>query len=583
MNMGPPGCQTTKDPAGYSAKAVLLTGAAVETAHEKSMTKRLTSTFFKASAAVLGFVVLAGCATDPQKAVHLAKPKTLPVRNLTNFSEALRCMDQLFLQFDRSDMVITSAGIPDETNIIATGTKDMLISAISRMSRQSDAFTFVDYDATQTDVHDLQGLAGFSEDFIIPDFYIRGAITQLDDAVIDEAVSANAGYDADVGLSEDSEVRRRTGFINGGINAQAVQTVAVVSLDLNVGDLVTRQIISGISAHNSIAVSQNSVQGGLGGQFSKLGASFNIALSKGEGLHQAVRTLIELSTIEVLGKLAEVPFWQCLEVDHTDPAVLAEAQAWFEGMSATDQVAFVQQSLTDTGGFSGDVTGALDAGTRNAVARYQAQHDLIADGRINFDLYASLLNQGASSSAQPAGQPVTIRAVDLEEVEETEVLEAVATDEDLDVDTVQALAIPLELRLETTKGSDDAFEVNGELHFSASTNLDAHLYCYYADAIGNIARIFPNQFQPDSFLAADNAAVIPGENAGFDIILDQSGADERIACLASTEDVNSRLPAALKIPDLTPIPGQSLDGIIEAYRELDRDNIALARLDLRVR
>lgn len=560
------------------------------------MSSQTRSTLLKASAAALGIMALAGCATDPQKAVHIAKPKTLPVRNLTNFSEALRCMDQLFLQFGRSDMVITSAGIPDQTSVIATGTKDMLISAISRMSRQSDAFTFVDYDATQTDVHDLQGLAGFSEDFVIPDFYIRGAITQLDDAVIDEAVSADASYEADVGLSEDSEGRRRTGFINGGINAQSAQTVAVVSLDLNVGDLVTRQIISGISAHNSIAVAQNTVQGGLGGQFSKLGASFNIALSKGEGLHQAVRTLIELSTIEVLGKLAEVPFWQCLEVDHTDPAVLAEAYAWFEGMSDKEQIAFVQQSLADTSGFNGSVTGTLDAATRNAVARYQAQHDLIADGRINFDLYASLLNQETPSSVQPAAQPVTVRAADVEDAEEaeefeeteeteeaveTEEFEAVAADEAADM--VETPAIPLELRLETSEGRDDVFEVNRELHFSASTNLDAHLYCYYADAIGNIARIFPNQFQPDSFLPAGAAAVVPSEDAGFDIILDQSGADERVACIASPRDLTGDLPEALNIPDLTPIPGQSLDDIIEAYRDLDRENIALARLDLRVR
>lgn len=545
------------------------------------MSNQTRSTILKASAAAIGMMTLVGCATNPQEAVNIAKPKTLPARNLTNFSESLRCMDELFLQFGRSDMVITSAGIPDETAVITAGTKDMLISAISRMSRKSDAFTFVDYDATQTDVHDLQGLAGFSEDFVIPDFYIRGAITQLDDAVVDRSVSAQVGYDAGYGGSEDSESESN----NIGFNAQAAQTVAVVSLDLNIGDLVTRQIVSGISAHNSIAVARNSVQGGLGGQIYKLGASFEVALSKGEGIHQAVRTLIELSTIEVLGKLAEVPFWTCLKIDHTNPAIVAESKAWFDGMSKPEQISFVQETLASKGLFNGAASGALDAGTRDAVARYQAQNSLIADGRINFDLYASLLNYEARTEVAATAKPVTTRAVQTDDVEEAADIEATLplnkVEEPVVLEEEERLP-PLILNLVSDE-TDGNYEVDRELHFSVSTNLDAHIYCYYADAVGNVARIFPNQFQPDSFNAADDSVSVPSEDAGFDIILDQAGADERVACVASTKELALRLPAELKMPDLTPIPNRSIDDIVDAYRDLDRENVVLARLDLKVR
>ena len=57
-------------------------------------------------------------------------------------------------------MVITSQGIPDATGAVQAGTKEMLISAISRMSVKSAAFRFVDYDQDQYDINALQNLVG---------------------------------------------------------------------------------------------------------------------------------------------------------------------------------------------------------------------------------------------------------------------------------------------------------------------------------------------------------------------------------------------------------------------------------------
>ena len=572
------------------------------------MSRRLNSSTLKVTAAAIGMIALAGCATDPQKAIDIAKPKTLPQRTLTNFSESIRCMDGLLLQYGRSDMVITSAGIPDETAVISAGTKDMLISAISRMSRKSDAFTFVDYDSTQVDVHELQGLAGFDEDFLIPDFYIRGAITQLDEGVLDKSAGANAGY-TKTDFDEESEENEVTAGLGAFVDAN--QNVAVVSLDLNVGDLTTRQIIPGISAHNSIAVSRTNISGGLAGEIYKLGAGFSINMNRNEGLHQAVRTLIELSTIEVLGKLAEVPFWRCLQIDHTNPAVVAEAREWFDGMDEDEQIAFVQNALATSGNYGGDSTGVMDAATKGAIARYQAQNDLIADGRINFDLYASLLNDEVSSVSAAAIKPVALRTPDIDaavqeedadgveeedyvtdeedyesedyEADEEDYEEDVAEVEDVDIEE-EDLAPPIVLELVAKGPTDGLFEVNRELQFSASPSQDAHVYCYYADASGNVARVFPNQFQPDSYLPAGDTVQVPGENAGFDIVLDQSDADEKVACIASPNELALRLPEEIKMPDLTPIPGRSLDDIIAAYRDLEGDeDVALARLDLRVR
>ncbi len=487
----------------------------------------------------LALLMLAGCATDPKEAIEIAKPKTLPATNLTNFSESLRCMDDLLQSFGRRDIVVTSAGIPDATANVSAGTKDMLISAISRMSVKSGAFSFVDYDATQADVHDLQSLIGFTDDFVVPNYYIRGAITQLDEGVLDESQAAAIGIpEFQIGASRD-------------------QTVSVVSLDLNVGNLVNRQIIPGASAHNSIAVARKGLGGDLAGSISKLGLSFDVVLNKGEGMHQAVRTLVELSTIEVLGKLAEVPYWRCLQIEQTNPAVVEEAKDWYNEMPPEERVTFVQQALASEGFYHGTATGQRDGATREAIGRYQSDNGLIADGRITFQLYQSLIHEDLSLGRQPT--LTTAKA-----------------------EPKGAEIRPNPIRLMLGSSSGPTHRANTALDLTAATTGDAYLYCYYQDAQNNVVRIFPNQFEPDPYVIGGRTVQIPSAGAGFEIVPDRPGSRETIACLASEVEVGLRLPQNLKTADLTPLPVGSIEDVVDAYRRAGRQTVTAERLEIAV-
>ncbi len=485
-------------------------------------------------------VLLAGCAS-PKDAPVVSRPKTLPVRNFTSFSESLRCMDNLLAQFGVNGIVITSAGLPDATGEIQTGTKDMLISAVSRMSVRSGAFKFVDFDPNETDINNLQGLVGFTDDFRVPNYYIRGAITQLDEGVIADSSGASiAGSAFSLGFSAD-------------------QVTSVVSLDMNVGDLLTRQIQPGMSAHNSISVTRTSKAGDAGGRIDTYGTFFNIALNRAEGMHAAVRNLVELSTIEVLGKLAQVPYWRCLQIDQTNPAVEAEARQWFEDMSAREQVVFVQRALASQGLYDAPVTGELDPATKGAVARYQADNGLLADGRVDFDLYASLIHQDLALGRQPDPQFGASAQ------------EAAA----------RVRPNPLTLTLATPNGSKPVYQVDQSLDLTAIVSQDSYVYCYYQDGGGTVTRIFPNQFQPDAHVIAGRTLAIPGE-ARFDIVFDRPRAREAVACLASAAELGMRLPPALKTPDLRPMPVHSLDEVVAAYRHIDSTGLVEARLPIEV-
>lgn len=494
---------------------------------------------YKVTTSLFALAMVSGCVTTaPERAYEVRQPKSQVVRTFTSFSDSLRCMDELFAKYGVRDIVITSDGIPDATGKVTAGTKDMLISAMSRMSVRSGAFTFVDFDQRQEDIANLQQLVGFTDEFRVPSYYIRGAITQLDEGVIAESVGGSLA------------------LTNFSIGASKDQVVSVISTDMNVGKLVTRQIMPGISANNSIVVRRSGVGGDVGATIQKVGLSFNIAINNQEGMHQATRTLIDLSAIEIAGKLTKVPYWRCLEIEQTNPEIDAEARGWYKDMSQKERVVFVQRALHASGDYRGPISGTLDRSTRSAIGRYQAGNGLIANGRIDYDLYKRLISEDLALGQRPA--PVT------------------------EAPKEAASPLPLQVSMTTPKGVKPTYRVRESLAMTVTTSRDAYLYCYYSDAKGTVARIFPNKFAPDSYVAANRPTAIPGKKSRFGIVFDKPGASEEVLCLASEREIGLRLPDALKQKDLAPLPVASLDDVAAAYRKAGPGRTADARLPIKV-
>ncbi|MDI3305990.1 MAG: DUF4384 domain-containing protein [Acetobacteraceae bacterium] len=501
------------------------------------------STRFLAVAVLPLLMMMPGaCHPRPETSFDAQQPRTAAVRNIGNFSEALRCMDDLFLANGKRDIYITTAGIPDATGLIATGTKEMFISAVSRMSAKSNAFRFVDYDITQLDVQVLSELVGLTQEFVAPSYYIRGAITQLDSNVLASSRSAALSLArVDLGVSSD-------------------QVVSVVSMDLNVGKLVTRQILPGISASNSIAVVRTGRGADIGGLIGKAGVSFSVSLDKSEGFAQAVRNLVDLSTIEVLGKLAQVPYWQCLSIEPTNPAFRAEVRQWFDGMGPEERNRFTEAALIRAGYLQG---GASARDLSGAIARYQAEHDLVPSGRVDFELYYRLL----------ASDPARGRAAPPPAVAPTPVASAAAPPP---AEAPRAI-------LATARGGRPVYRVGESMVLRVQPTQDAYIYCYYQDASGEVSRIFPNRFQPDPFVRARSPIQIPPEGSGaFSIRFDKAGVPESVACLTADREVGLLMPAELKRQDLEPLPVRSLDDVAARLRAIPGVRVDDARLVIEV-
>ena len=463
-------------------------------------------------------------------------PKTPAVKTITNFTQALRCMDELFLAFDKRGIVISSGGIPDETGKVKTGTKEMLITAVSRMTIKSRAFDFLDYHSGADDL----GTVLSASQALVPDYYVRGSITQMDD----NAVKKTKGW----GVS--------LPFLDFGTSDET--SFDLVSMDLSVGEVATRRILPETSTSNTMVIRKGGSTKEGGGRLGKVGLSFNLDMSQTEGVGAATRTLLELSLIEALGKFTRVPYWKCLDVDSTNPLMMDQAREWYDTAKDSDRITFFQRKLAGMNRFKGAIDGKMSDELKEVIAEYQAAVSLIADGRMNFDLYYSLLDDTQNRLADvptPTGRR-----------EPSPSLSSAPPSPAAEAPVKAALAAPaFRLSLSSERGQKPAYRIGEFLNLSLGANGPGTAYCYYEDVERTVARIFPNQFYPNSMISANSTVRLPA--GGFKIRFDKPGR-ERVACVASDRELIT--PGKLTgTRDLSPLQVKSVDDIIGQFRQLN--------------
>ncbi|MGI9303353.1 MAG: DUF4384 domain-containing protein, partial [Gammaproteobacteria bacterium] len=500
-------------------------------------------------------LALAGCAS-PRDIVNqtneirvVATPKGAPQRTITSFTQSLKCMDELFARYKIKNLVVGSQDIPDQTEVVVAGTKDMLISALSTMSIKSGAVRFV---ALGQDLEDITRFHTLHKNkkFKAPDFFIRGAITQVDQGILESQKS--------VGLSLANAF---------SVAASVDRGASIVGVDLNVGLVSSLQILPGVSSTNSISVIRNGKGFDVDGEIKKWGALFRVDFTESEGLHQAVRTLIELSAIEIMGKLTQVPYWECLDIETTNPLVQEQVQDWFRALDREEVVTFAQAKLKALERYDGPVNGEEDDETRTAIANYKAERGAVADSEPDYALYYHLLADPTPVDSEylPA-LTKTIRlagggggkARDRFDEYENGRTKEITQHTQLDENSLESF----QMALTTDRGDRPVYRVGESAELTLETTKDAHVYCYYQPQRGQIVKIFPNRFERDNVSPAGEAITIPGTD-DFSLQFDRRGTVEKVLCIAARGDIEKTLPFELRDKDLQPV---SLERLTRLYR-----------------
>lgn len=247
-------------------------------------------------------VLMTGCAISPRdNTEHFERipvqntPVVPPVRSISSFSDGLQCMDRMLRDYRVPQTLVTSKIIPDASGKVSVASKEMVITALSVMSRTSNTFRYVDYevDALRQDtVQNLTTLLMNAGQMRLqkPALYISGSISFMDQ---------------NVSISR----------MGGGISAKNWESGysrdffgSVFGMELHLGDFSTRTLLPGIESANQIVVSNAAHGLDIGGRIRKTGVQFNLSKEVSQGTGTAVRTLVELGVIELVGKWARVPY-----------------------------------------------------------------------------------------------------------------------------------------------------------------------------------------------------------------------------------------------------------------------------------
>ena len=347
-------------------------------------------------------LLLPGCGYNFYKAkspklVNSNYPVAFPRRSSTFFTEGLACMDQMFIDKKVDTILVTSSGIPDYSESRGSagyGAKEMIMTALSNLSQKSGAIRYVAYDRSTPDIIALQSAHKNKAAFKAPDFFIRGAVTQIESS----PYSKQKGYSLNLGSGISSDLE------NGGAANSNSLSLSSVSLDLNMGMVSSFQLLPGISASNSLSVAKKGSSSELILGFEKVGAIYSVNENSAQALSTALRGLIEVGLIELFGKLYNVPYWECLSSIGANSPSYKEAIKLFQSQDRQKQIEFVANELRRQGLLSEGVTillnkdGSLTDPVREVIAKYRAIHNIFGSPVVDFILFERIYKDSQLST-----------------------------------------------------------------------------------------------------------------------------------------------------------------------------------------
>lgn len=511
---------------------------------------------------------LGGCASADLKAGVRATaeearkgPATSPTRTLTNFSEPLRCMDHLFIQYGIRDVSVLVDDLDDKTKRVAAGTKDMLISATSSMTQRSRAIRLVAFGNGASTLDDwiVRGpnrLGPFAE---TPLFAVRGSVSQFDQNL--------ASREADAGVA-----------LGRSLSAGAARRVSVsrMAIDLNLIYGSNFAIVPGVTSQNSLLLYNEGTGVDADATIRKFGINFNLTIAQAEGQAQGLRNLMDLAAIELFGRLSRTPYWTCLGSGPDAPEVAQEIEDWFHAMEATgDLVPYVQYQLRNRGYFGGAVDGQSAPALAEAVALYRAaMGGEPGRGTIDLDFFRRYLSSDHRQVVARHPPPARVPGAD-----------TAAAPRPAPAAAAAAPVPPAGDRLQVLVDSADGqrtYRRGQPVQLAVTTSRQAHLACFMRDEGRQVQRIFPNRFQPDSLVRAGAPLRLPG-SMRFEIVASPRGMHETVVCYATDRDVLALLPRHLSGADFENLPTGSLEAIREALRTATQDQFAEGVFHVRTR
>ena len=489
-------------------------------------------------------------------------PRELPTKNITDFADGLRCMDEMFVTFGfgANTYVMLLEDIRDKTKKVNAGTREMMISALSDMSRRSQALKIIAYGSDSGNLVSFLSSAeqkgAYSE---VPPYDIIGSISQLDKDI----VRKQADVGGQLGGTFDGTV------FGGGGGKSASNSASVLGVDLSVVTTHDIAVIPGVITRNSVVMYKTGEGYAVDAGIAKLGLNYSISTSNSDGTSIALRALMELSAIELIGKLAKLPYWTCLGLDPENASIKREISDWYYQLTQSGAIhTEAKVHLYLRGFYTGEINEDITPDYQQAVLDYKARLGMPADTGVDLDFYSTFLNDtptgvppeklayiAKSKNMDPGAKDKAAKATKSIVTEP-----AAAGGSGLVAKAGSSSPLSLSLTSSSVQGTHAAGE---DIFLSVKASDSGFVNCYLESG-GVYARIFPNRFSGNGFISKNGLITLP-DSPAYSVTADQDG--EQVHCVLTTRKVETDLPAKLRLADFDILPISSEDEIFTAYQK----------------
>lgn len=475
-----------------------------------------------------------GCALNPHN-VDVAMDEGVPERKVTDFQQAMLDLGLMSQIYGVDRVNVMSQFVTDNTGTsVATRAeipRDITEMVKSTLNGFGGQITYIPYDPDFILNSAQTGYSGFQKK-LIPHVVITGGITEFDRGL------ETRGKNTDLGLSGGVE-GNQTSF---DFSNKSKESLASITLDFNMVDFETlsgiplMQAVNNMKVHkalaeNSIAFSVNGNTVGLKGTIKKV-----------QGRHAAVRLLVQVSMIELLGKYLKLPYWRLLGT-MPDPVVISSIRRKFYEMNEGERIDEVQKLLI-LNGYNIHLSGQLDDATKDALDTFARENGLESpsvDEQSYIALYTSV-------------------PVSYEVLQKRKLIDDFKRDGGSEGNNITALSGNGLLRMSV---NSTTFDIGDQVAITLEVTRPLYVAILNVTSTGEVWRLFPDGNEVGRRLEPGLSYKIPDESASYKLEVTGPSGTDRLIAVGSSRPLPENIWKVKSRDDLTNDLLVSMDTLVE--------------------
>jgi len=282
-------------------------------------------------------LIFSGCVMHPTFTEE-EKKMAKPIQNTAEYGQAFKNLNEMIKRFNKPNYKFQVKKIENLTSsqdILPLDSKSFIITPLILHMKNLRLMAY------EPIFHRYETLTTGHVYFPtmkkkLPHLVINGAITQFDKGIFSK--SANFDVDLEFGSNEwESDLRA---------DRDRSKSISQIALDLSIFKYQDRTYVPGVATKNKIEIHRMRKKNRLGFFLNGSGIGESKYSTLQQSKDEALRILTEYSLLQLLGRLYQVPYWNCVSpAMEVDPLVIENKANTFIKAKGNVQHALIEQLL----------------------------------------------------------------------------------------------------------------------------------------------------------------------------------------------------------------------------------------------